>query len=112
MKIIGALLLCTLCCTSIFSQNNFAANSYYKAIKTEEENIGREIYFYKNRVSELNLKILNFQIRKSIAVIDSLPAYNNEVQLKKATIDLFKYFLSVSNNQYKQLLKLVEDPNI
>ncbi|MDB5226682.1 MAG: hypothetical protein JWN78_875 [Bacteroidota bacterium] len=44
--------------------------------------------------------------------MDSIPAYNNEVQLKKATVELFKYFLSVSEKQYRQLLKYVEDPDI
>jgi hypothetical protein len=111
MKFGISLLFLSLCGTA-FSQNNIAAASYYQMIKNEQKNIGQEIYFYRQSVSELNLKILTFQIKKSIGVIDSTPAYNNETKFKNATVELFKYFLSVSQNQYKQLLQYVEDPNM
>ncbi len=94
------------------AQNNLAALSYYQLIKNEQKNIGREIYFFKNSVSDLNLKLLTFQIKKSIGIVDSLPAYNNETIFKKAAVAQFRYFLSVSEKQYVQLLKYVEDPEL
>ena len=96
----------------LYSQNNFEAVSYYQMIKNEQTKIGREIYFYKNSVSDLNLKLLRYQIKESIAVVDSLPAYNNETRFKNSIVELLKYFLNVSENQYKQLLQLVEDPEL
>ncbi len=95
-----------------YGQRNFEATAYYKTIKEEQAKIGQEIYVYKTSVSDLNLRILNFQIKKSIAILDSTPAYNQEEYYKKATVNLFSYFLSVSENQYKQLLNYVEDPSL
>jgi hypothetical protein len=96
----------------LFSQNNIPAQTYYQLIRNEQQNIGRELYYFNNRVTELNLKLLTYQIKKSIAVIDSTPAYNHEEDYKKATLHLLNYFLSVSQHQYKTLLDYVEDPNM
>lgn len=101
------------CCTiTLHAQNNPEATAYYEMIKNEQANIGKELYYFRQRVTDLNLKILDFQIRKSIAIVDSTPPYNNEMKYKTATVNLFKYFLGVCQNQYKQLLKYVEDPNM
>jgi hypothetical protein len=67
----GTLLLFLFALSSLtFAQNNIPALSYYQMIRNEQQNIGREIYYFKNSVSDINLKLLKFQIQKSIQVVE------------------------------------------
>ena len=95
-----------------YSQNDIQANLYYQFILNEQKNIGKEILEFRKSASELNLKILKFQINKSIEVVKNKEAYKNENELKDAAINLFTFFNSVCENQYVKMLKLVEDPDL
>lgn len=97
---------------SISAQNNFQANLYYQLIKNEQKNIAKEIYEFKLNATELNLKILKFQINKSIGIVEKAPVYNNESELRDAAIAQFQFFLSVTEDEYKAMLRLVEDPEL
>lgn len=92
--------------------NYFAAYSHYQVIKNEREKIGKEVYEFRSNVTEMNLKILQFQIKKSIAVLEKEPNFNNDSTFKKAALNLFGYYIKVSTDQYARILKLVEDPEL
>jgi hypothetical protein len=96
----------------VHAQNNLQANLYYQLIKNEQKNIAREIYEFKKSASALNLKILKFQINKSIDVVEKAAVYNNETAFRDAAIEQFRFFLSVADEEYDAMLKLVEDPDL
>ena len=97
----------------IFSQNyNVNAYQFHQAIEEAQQNIGKEMYYYNQRATELNLKILKFAINKSVKFIDSLKVYNNEMTYYNATKKLFAMYQDVTDNEYTELQKIIEDPNL
>ena len=99
--------------TSSYSQNyNLDAYRFHQSIVEAQKNIGTEVYNFNQSVSELNLKILRFEIKRSITFTDSLKAYNNETAYLDAAKKLFQFYKDVSEHEYVDLLKIVEDPEL
>ena len=47
--------------TKAYTQNyNVEAYKFHKSISEAQQNIGKEIYYFNNRATDLNLKILKF----------------------------------------------------
>ena len=96
-----------------YSQNyNIEAYTFHQSIVEAQQNIGKEVFEFNERASDLNLKILKFELNKSILFIDSLKVYNNETAYFNASKKLFGLYKELSENEYPQLLKLIEDPDL
>ncbi len=96
-----------------YSQNyNIDAFTFHQSIVEAQQNIGTEVYNFNQSVSELNLKILKFEINRSIHFTDSLKAYNNETAYIDAAKKLFQFYKDVAEHEYSDLLKIVEDPEL
>ncbi|MBK9328064.1 MAG: hypothetical protein IPM95_01870 [Sphingobacteriales bacterium] len=105
------LFLCSV--VSCYSQNyNIDAFTYHQSILEAQQNIGTEVYNFNQSVSELNLKILKFEINRSITFTDSLKAYNNETAYLDAAKKLFLFYKDIAEHEYGDLLKIVEDPEL
>ncbi len=96
-----------------YAQNaTFEAYGYNQMIINEQIKVERETYYFTTRVTELNLKILIFQIKKSIKTIENATLFKNETAYRDAALEQFRHYLSVAENEYTQILKLVEDVNL
>ncbi|MEZ5054151.1 MAG: hypothetical protein R2807_05200 [Chitinophagales bacterium] len=53
---------------------NYDVNAYqfHQSILEAQKNIGKEMFEFNERATELNLKILKFEIKKKYAILDSL----------------------------------------
>ncbi|HQG38449.1 MAG TPA: hypothetical protein PLK15_04910 [Chitinophagales bacterium] len=113
MRFIVFISLLFISTTGIFAQNyNVNAYQFHQAIEEAQQNIGKEMYYYNQRATELNLKILKFAINKSVKFIDSLKVYNNETPYYNATKKLFAMYLDITDNDYVELQKIVENPDL
>lgn len=98
---------------STFSQTyDVAAYQFHQSISEAQQNIGKELFYFNEKADELNLKIMKFEINRSITFIDSLKIYNNENAYYDATKKLFAVYKNIADNEYTQLLKLIEDPEL
>ncbi|MFN8295147.1 MAG: hypothetical protein U0T69_03080 [Chitinophagales bacterium] len=98
---------------SSFSQNyNIEAYTFHQSIVEAQQNIGKEVFEFNERATDLNLKILKFELQKSIDFINNLKVYNNETEYYNATKKLFALYKDISENEYPQLLKIIEDPDL
>jgi hypothetical protein len=88
------------------------AYSYNQMIINEQSRIGSEAFYFIKKADSLNLKILVFQIKKSIKVVETAKVFNNETEFQQAAIELFNHYLQTSQTIYPELLKLVEDPDL
>lgn len=108
-----ALGLLLLSAATAFSQNyNTDAYTFHQSIVEAQQNIGTEVYNFNQSVSELNLKILKFEIQRSITFTDSLKVYNNETTYLDAAKKLLLFYKDVAEHEYTELLKIVEDPEL
>ena len=99
--------------TASFSQNyDAAAYQFHQSIVEAQQNVGKELFYFNEKADELNLKILKFEINKSKAFIDSLTVYNNETTYLNAANKLLWLYQDIAENEYTQLLKLIEDPEL
>lgn len=112
MRLTG--ILCFLLITNFsFAQNyNVEAYKFHQSIVEAQQNVGKEVYYFNERATDLNLKILKFELNKSIAFIDSLKVYNNETAYYNAAKKLFALYKDLTENEYAQLLKIIEDPEL
>ena len=111
MRLIG--ILCLLIFNSSFAQNyNVEAYNFHQSIVEAQQNIGKEVYYFNESATDLNLKILKFELNKSIVFIDSLKVYNNETTYYNAAKKLFALYKELTENEYVQLLKIIEDPEL
>lgn len=98
---------------SIVAQSQLMeAYSYNQLIINEQSKIGSEAFYFIKKVDSLNLKILQFQIKKSIAVVENSKVFNNETEFQQAAIELFNHYLKTSREVYPELIKIVEDPEL
>jgi hypothetical protein len=51
-------------------------------------------------------------LNKSIQFIDSLEVYNNETTYHNAAKKLFALYKDLTENEYQQLLNIIEDPEL
>ncbi|MFN8237414.1 MAG: hypothetical protein U0T77_04525 [Chitinophagales bacterium] len=108
-----AIVLFLLSTVTSYSQNyNIDAYTFHQSIVEAQQNIGTEVYNFNQSVSELNLKILKFEIQRSINFTDSLKAYNNETAYLDAAKKLFLFYKDIAEHEYADLLKIVEDPEL
>lgn len=99
--------------TKAYTQNyNVEAYKFHKSISEAQQNIGKEIYYFNNRATDLNLKILKFEINRSTKFIDSLKVYNNELTYYNAAKKLFLMYNDIANHEFVDLLKIIEDPDL
>lgn len=96
-----------------FSQNyDVVAYQFHQSISEAQQNIGNELFYFNERADEQNLKIMKFEINRSIKFIDSLKVYNKENAYYDATKKLFAVYKDIAENEYTQLLKIIEDPEL
>ncbi len=89
-----------------------AAYQFHQSISEAQQNIGKELFYFNERADEQNLKIMKFEINRSIAFIDSLKVYNKENAYYDATKKLFALYKDIAEHEYTDLLKLIEDPEL
>ena len=75
-------------------------------------NIGRELFYFNEKADEQNLKIMKFEISRSIKFLDSLEVYNKEDAYYNATKKLFSLYKEIANIEYTNLLQIIEDPEL
>ena len=93
-----------------FSQNyNLEAYQFHQSIVEAQQNVGKEVFEFNERATDLNLKILKFELNNSMKFIDSLKVYNNETAYYNAAKKLFALYKDLSENEYPQLLKIIEE---
>lgn len=97
---------------SIAQNYNIAAYQFHQSIVLAQQKIGKEVYYYNESATALNLKILKFEIKKNIAFIDSLKIYNNEVTYHEAAKKLFQFYSDLAEHEYAELLVIIEDPEL
>lgn len=112
MKLPFALLFLVVSSHSFAQNYNVEAYKFHQSIVEAQQNIGKEVYYFNENATALNLKILKFELGKSIAFIDSLKIYNNETAYHNAAKKLFAFYKDLTENEYAQLLKIVEDPDL
>ncbi|MCB0507074.1 MAG: hypothetical protein R2739_07955 [Chitinophagales bacterium] len=108
-----------LICITLFTIKNASAQNYdvnayvfHHSILDAQASIGNEMYEFNKSATLLNLKILKFEIKKSIQFLDSLKIYNNETAYYNATRTLFNTYKEIADIDFPQLLKYVEDPEL
>ncbi|HQV77269.1 MAG TPA: hypothetical protein PLJ42_02765 [Chitinophagales bacterium] len=102
-----------LLCNTSFAQNyDVKAYQFHQSIVEAQENIGKEMYEFNTSATELNLKILKYEINRSMVFLDSLKVYNNETNYYNATKKLFDTYKNISEQEHPNLLKIVEDPDM
>lgn len=98
---------------SMLAQSNLMeAYSYNQMIINEQSRIGSEAFYFIKNADSLNLKIMVFQAKKSIKVVENTKVFNNETEFQQAAIELFKHYLKTAETVYPELLKIVEDPDL
>ncbi len=98
---------------SILAQSQLMeAYSYNQLIINEQSKIGSEAFYFIKKVDSLNLRILQFQIKKSIKVVENAKVFKDEIEFQQAAIELFKHYLETSETIYPELIKIVEDPEL
>ena len=113
MRFIGILSFIFISLQSSFGQNyNLEAYNFHQSIVEAQQNVGKEVFYFNENATELNLKILKFELNKSIEFIDSLKVYNKETRYFNAAKKLFGLYKDLSENEYAQLLKIIEDPDL
>lgn len=113
MRILTFICFLLVASSGSFAQNyNLEAYQFHQAIEEAQQNIGKEIYYFNERATELNLKILNYEINRSIKFLDSLKVYNNETSYYNAAKNLFAMYKDIAGNEYVELLKIIEDPEL
>jgi len=113
MRILNLLLFLLLATSGSYAQNyNLEAYQFHQAIEETQENIGKEIYYFNERATDLNLKILNYEINRSIKFLDSLKIYNNETTYYNAAKKLLAMYNDIASNEYVELLHIIEDPEL
>lgn len=98
--------------TGIAQNYNINAYNFHQSIVEAQQNIGKEVFYFNESATELNLKILKFELNKSIQFIDSLEVYNNETTYHNAAKNLFALYKDLTENEYQQLLNIIEDPEL
>jgi len=99
--------------TASFSQNyDVAAYQFHQAISEAQQNIGKELFYFNEKADEQNLKIMKFEINRSIAFIDSLKVYKGGDAYYTATKKLFVLYKDIADVEYTELLKIIEDPEL
>jgi hypothetical protein len=102
-----------LLCNTSFAQNyDVKAYQFHQSIVEAQENIGKEMYEFNTSATELNLKILKYEINRSMVFLDSLKVYNNETNYYNAAKKLFDTYKNISEQEHPNLLKIVEDPDM
>ncbi len=105
------ILLISIC--NSFSQNyNVEAYQFHQSIVEAQQNVGKEVFKFNERATNMNLRILKFELNKSIEFIDSLVVYNNETDYFNAAKKIFALYKDLTENEYAQLLKIIEDPEL
>ncbi len=98
---------------NLSAQNyNIAAYNFHQSILEAQQNIGKEVYYFNESATALNLKILKFELNKSIAFVENLEIYNNETTYHNAAKKLFGLYKDLTENEYQQLLTIIEDPEL
>ncbi len=109
-------LIFSLITTSIsasFAQGyDVVAYQFNQSISEAQQNIGRELFYFNEKADEQNLKIMKFEISRSIKFLDSLEVYNKEDAYYNATKKLFSLYKEIANIEYTNLLQIIEDPEL
>lgn len=96
--------------TSLFA-NADEAVSYNDKIIAEQTKIGEQIMAFSGTVNEFSLQSLREQIDKSIAVLNKMKPYKGNKSLLNNAKKLFKFYASITDGEYKEMLKLIEHRN-
>lgn len=98
--------------TSFAQGYDVAAYQFHQAISEAQQNIGKELFYFNQKADEQNLKIMKFEIDRSITFLDSLKVYNKEDAYYNSTKKLFKLYKEIADVEYTNLLKIIEDPEL
>lgn len=112
MKNLLSILLISFASVSMAQNYDVNAYQFHQSILEAQKNIGNEMFEFNERATELNLKILKFEIKRSIQFIDSLKIYNNETTYYNAAKNLFATYNDIANNDHKKLLEIIENPDL
>lgn len=109
MKQVFYLLIGFLCITNMYAQHDVAAIEYNNKIVNEQTKIGEAILSFSSNPNAFSLAKLKEQAESSMSIIKKMKAYKDDKQLLSAAKDMFKFYISISKNDYKELLYLVEN---
>ncbi|MGE0635181.1 MAG: hypothetical protein AB7P01_01980 [Bacteroidia bacterium] len=114
MKKLLLLLLITPFALSVFAQTS--ALEFNDNIVEEQNKIGQRIIDFNYAVeagtdTDLPLQLTLEQTKASIAVIEKL-SWQDGAALKKSAIELFKFYQSIVANEYVEMVKIIEKPDL
>jgi hypothetical protein len=101
---------------SSFSQNNTEAIKFNDDLVNFQNQIGEQIVYFNSVVGLENASfetvnpVLNELVKTVNEVIlkaEKLKPYDNNIELKNAFMDLFKFYQRTVNTEYKEIVKII-----
>ncbi|MFN8295148.1 MAG: hypothetical protein U0T69_03085 [Chitinophagales bacterium] len=91
--------------------NNDAAIAYNDKIVNEQTKIGETILSFSGNPNEFSLTQISTQVQNSIKVLNSMKALDGNKDFLDAAKALFKFYASITKNEYKKILVLLQEKN-
>ena len=86
--------------------NNIIVNEQNKIIKTVFEYV-EAVSTASDKSEKIRLKLVD-QCQKSLKIVEAMEAYEGNVRLRDAAIDLFKFYLKLSEESFKEISEINE----
>lgn len=99
------------CISVLSSVAAYAVNDeaiiYNDKIVGEQNKIGEAILAFSNNANEFSLEQVQKQAEASLAVLNSMKPFEGNKELLGAAKNLFKFYISITKNEYKKMLDLI-----
>lgn len=91
-----------------FAQDQEAI-AYNDKIVTEQTKIAESILSFSNNPNEFGLSQIQKQAEESLNTIKSMKPYKGEKNFLNCAKNLFKFYIDITKNEYKQMLSLITE---
>lgn len=105
------ILLITIATSVSANANNDAAIAYNDKIVNEQTKIGETILLFSGNPNEFSLTQISTQVQNSLKVLNTMRGFDGSKDLLEAAKALFKFYASITKNEYKEILELLEKRN-
>lgn len=97
----------------IFTANAFANNNdavlYNDRIIAEQNKIGLTLLTFSGNPNEFSLSSVTTQVDKSLDVLKGMKAFDGDKEFLISAKALFKFYKSISKNEYLKILQIIEN---
>lgn len=91
--------------------NDNDAISYNDKIVNEQIKIGEAILAFSNNPNDFSLNQIRTQGENSLKVLNEMKAYEGNKDFLSAAKTLFRFYVSITQNEYRKILDLIADKN-